>query len=297
MSDLTRKPIQTAIFISIGSITLIVIVIGFTSLRLLASVLYLAAAVVVSSVAEHPPGANPANRRVLKLRHVQLVAHRRGRPVQWHGVRPSAGTGQSDYYLIVLGSGGHTKEMLMMMDDGTCAFEGMHRRYLVSSGDSTSLHQLEDYEADLGRLCEREGTDAGSYDVRVVTRARRVHQSFASTPATAAASLRDIVSKVLLDPPSTSARFPRVVLSNGPATGFLVGLAVHLLKMVGVVPRDSCYFIYIESWARISSLSLTGKLFHYSGLADAMAVQHQGVADAYGIYNAGALVLNSRREL
>ncbi|KAF4119518.1 beta-1,4-N-acetylglucosaminyltransferase [Geosmithia morbida] len=230
-----------------------------------------------------------------------LVSHRKKRPVQWKGTGRRDGEREDDYYLIVLGSGGHTKEMLMMMDDGTSDFAGLHRRYVVSSGDSTSLHQVEDYEADLRSLCGEVSTDPGSYDVRVVTRARRVRQPFLTAPVTALASLRDVIFSVLLSPPesrkssSSSLRYPRIVLSNGPATGFLVGLAVHMLKMVGVLGRDACFFVYIESWARISSLSLTGKLFHYTGIADALAVQHQAVADAYGLVNAGPMVFNSRR--
>lgn len=199
---------------------------------------------------------------------------------------------------MVLGSGGHTKEMLMMMDDGFCNFEGFHRRYLVSSGDGMSLNHVDDYEADLRELCDKNGHDTGSYDVRFVTRARRVHQSLLTTPFTSIASLYDIVFNVLLSPPSSlgqKLRYPRVIYSNGPATGFFVGLAVHILKILYVIPEDRCFFVYIESWARISTLSLTGKLFHYSGIADAFAVQHEQVASTYGVDNAGPMVFNSRR--
>ena len=202
---------------------------------------------------------------------------------------------------MVLGSGGHTKEMLMMMDDGFCDFEGFHRRYLVSGGDRMSLNHLEDYEADLGQLCDEKGRSAGSYDVRFVTRARRVHQPLLTTPFTALASLYDIIFNVLLssppqgEPAATELRYPRMIFSNGPATGFFVALAVHVLKMIYVIPQDRCFFIYIESWARISTLSLTGKLFHHTGLADGFAVQHAEVASIYGVENAGPMVFNSRR--
>lgn len=200
---------------------------------------------------------------------------------------------------MVLGSGGHTKEMLMMMDDGFCDFGGLHRRYLISSGDTMSLNHVEDYEADLRQLCESNGCDPGSYDVRFVTRARRVHQSLLTTPLTALASLYDIVFKVLLSPPSNRVgqklRYPRMIFSNGPATGFFVGLAVNYLKVFYVIPEDRCFFVYIESWARISSLSLTGKLIYYTGIADAFAVQHEQVASTYGVHNAGPMVFNSRR--
>lgn len=188
----------------------------------------------------------------------------------------------------------------MMMDDGTCDFDDLHRRYVVSSGDKMSLNHLEDYEKSLKELCDKNGGKPGSYDVRNVTRARRVHQSLLTTPFSALLSLADIIFGVLLTPPTHltegKSQYPRMVFSNGPATGFFVGLAIHLLKMIYIVPEDRCNFVYIESWARISTLSLTGKLFYYTGLADAFAVQHKEVAETYGVDYVGPIVFNSRRE-
>jgi beta-1,4-N-acetylglucosaminyltransferase len=184
--------------------------------------------------------------------------------------------------------------MLMMMDDGKHEFGSFHRRYLISSGDSMSLHHLEDYEAQLNQ----ESNSPGTYDTRVVTRARRVHQPLWSTPLSALRSILDIFP-VLMSPPENAAgntpRYPEAVFSNGPATGFFVALAVHFLKLVSLVPDDATRFIYIESWARISTLSLTGKLLYYTGLADAFYVQHQEVADRYGLVNAGEMVFNAQR--
>ncbi|KPM45669.1 hypothetical protein AK830_g999 [Neonectria ditissima] len=226
-------------------------------------------------------------------RHVQIVRRRSA------GQKPRAKhSRQVDYNLFVLGSGGHTKEMLMMMDDGFCEFQNFHRRYLISSNDRMSENHLEDYETELRALCDARGQLPGTYDKCTVTRARRVHQPLWSTPVTALLSILDIFP-VLLSPPANEAgaqlRYPTKIFSNGPATGFFVGVAVHLLKMFYVVPEDAMMFVYIESWARISTLSLTGKLFFYTGLADTFLVQHKEVAARYGIPNAGEMVFNSRR--
>lgn len=187
------------------------------------------------------------------------------------------------------------------MDDGFSDFENLHRRYLVSSGDGMSRNHLEDHEEDLKTLCHRNGHLPGTFDTKTVHRARRVHQSLLTTPFTAALSFYDIV-RVLLSPPTQGAQhpgtpinFPSIIFSNGPATGFFVALAVHILKMLYIVPEDKCLFVYIESWARISTLSLTGKLLYYTGIADEFAVQHAQVAHKYGLPNAGPLVLNARR--
>lgn len=186
----------------------------------------------------------------------------------------------------------------MMMDDGFCDFAGTHRRYLVSSGDAMSEHHLLDYEARLAALCRANGRVPGTFDVRTVTRARRVHQPLWSTPWTALRSMADIVPVLLAPPPAPTRphqRLPTQIFSNGPATGLLVALAVHLLKLACLVPEQSMRFVYIESWARTSTLSLTGKLLHYTGMADALYVQHAGVAAAYGLVNAGQMVFNARR--
>ncbi|POR35260.1 UDP-N-acetylglucosamine transferase subunit alg14 [Tolypocladium paradoxum] len=233
-------------------------------------------------------------------RHAQIVNRRRS--LRWPKPPRRDGTPRPglspEYYLFVLGSGGHTKEMLMMMDDGFCEFSSFHRRYLISSGDHMSDHHLEDYEAQLAQLCHANKTSAGSHDKRIVTRARRVHQPLWTTPFTSLLSILDIFP-ILLSPPKNEVggqlRYPTQIFSNGPATGFFVGLVAHVLKLFYIVPEDSMRFVYIESWARISTLSLTGKLLYYTGVADAFYVQHKDVAAKYGLVNAGEMVFNSRR--
>lgn len=185
----------------------------------------------------------------------------------------------------------------MMMDDGTRDFAGTHRRYLISSGDGMSQNHLEDYETEL----KASSAAPGTYDTRIVTRARHVHQPLWSTPWTSLMSFLDIFPVLLLPPSADGGRkpkprhYPGIIFSNGPATGFCVALAVHTLKMLGLVPEDRMRFVYIESWARISTLSLTGKLLFYTGLADAFYVQHEEVAGRYGLVNAREMVFNARR--
>ncbi|KAH6896580.1 oligosaccharide biosynthesis protein Alg14 like-domain-containing protein [Thelonectria olida] len=230
----------------------------------------------------------------ITTRHIQVMSRRRAMRVTTPGARRRA----IDYCLFVLGSGGHTKEMLMMMDDGYTNFANFHRRYLLSSGDTMSENHLEQYEADLKTLCDGNDQSSGTYDKCVVARARRVHQPLWSTPFTSLLSILDIFP-VLLSAPTNKVgnevRYPTYIFSNGPATGFFVAMAVYLLKMFYIVPENAMRFIYIESWARISTLSLTGKLLYYTGLADIFLVQHTVVAAKYGVGNAGEMVFNSRR--
>lgn len=180
------------------------------------------------------------------------------------------------------------------MDDGTCDFDGFHRRYLISSGDTMSLDHVQDHERELREQCGQKSLDPGTYDTKSVTRARRVHQPLWTTPFTGLLSVIDIFP-ALLDQPRQGQPWPQRIYSNGPATGFFVALVTHLLRMFFVVPEDAMRFVYIESWARISTLSLTGKLLYWTGLADVFVVQHEELAEKYGVRCVGEMVFNSRR--
>jgi beta-1,4-N-acetylglucosaminyltransferase len=201
------------------------------------------------------------------------------------------------YLLVVLGSGGHTKEMLIMMEQGAKPHPKSHRRYLVSSGDHMSLKHLAAFEAVLQDR-SRDGEPVGTYDVHVVPRARRIHQSLFTTPFSAVRSLLCIVPALLRGPGSSNLAdwsVPDVVVTNGPATGFFVCFAALCLRILGIGGHRKLQIVFIESWARIKSLSLTGKLLYATRLADLFLVQHDAVAQRYGVVNAGWLVLGGRQ--
>lgn len=179
-----------------------------------------------------------------------------------------------------------------MMGNDFRESEQSHRRYLVTKGDELSLKQAEAFERSLKKIREHPGT----YDIHMATRARRVHQSLFTTPVSALRSVLDIFPILLTRPrqvtPGSPFYLPDVVFTNGPATGFFVGLVAHMLKVFCIVPEYKMQVLFIESWARVSSLSLTGKLFYYTGIADMFLVQHESVANIYGVMNAGWLVLD-----
>ncbi|KZL86549.1 glycosyltransferase family protein [Colletotrichum incanum] len=229
-------------------------------------------------------------------RHLQIQQNRLRRPVLLSTVTAKDSTGlgllRGAYFLVVLGSGGHTKEMLAMMEIGFPNVPSMHRRYLISSGDAMSLKHLTAFEDDL-KTTHGEN-QIGTYDKHIVARARKIHQSLLTTPFTALLSVTQIFPLLLSSPfkgVRSRQQFPDIILTNGPATGFIVGLVAYLLKIFYIVPEDIMQVLYIESWARIRTLSLTGKLFHLTGIADLLLVQHEKVAKAYGVTNAGCMVV------
>ncbi|ROT35219.1 Alg14-domain-containing protein [Sodiomyces alkalinus F11] len=230
------------------------------------------------------------------VRHVTILRARQRHPIKLHNLAVQNGFQsrclRDGYFVIVLGSGGHTKEMLAMMETKFPQGAGLHRRYIVSSGDTMSIKHLNAFE---DRMQSAHGNgQAGTFDVHIVTRARRIHQPLWTTPVTALRSVIEIFPLMLESPFDGSRRrqrYPDIIVTNGPATGFIVALVAHLLKIFHVVPEDAMQILFVESWARIKTLSLTGRLFHHTSIADMFLVQHREVAQKYGVDNAGCMVI------
>ncbi|KAG8679047.1 UDP-N-acetylglucosamine transferase subunit, partial [Ceratobasidium sp. 394] len=88
-------------------------------------------------------------------------------------------------------------------------------------------------------------------------RARRVHQSLLTTPLTAMASLIWTIRVLTLPALRARRSFADVLLINGPGTCFILTLGVYINRFLGLAsPR----IVYVESFARVGSLSLSGKL-------------------------------------
>ncbi|KAF2266650.1 oligosaccharide biosynthesis protein Alg14 like protein [Lojkania enalia] len=215
--------------------------------------------------------------------------------------------------LIVLGSGGHTHEMFYLLR-GLDTRKYTHRTYLVSSGDAFSAQRAAEFEANLLKLenerhkKEWEGSINGArsrsrsrsrsqsiaseegrgeregkkvcvgpeyYDIAVVPRARRIHQSLLTTPFSSLYTLlcafKPLFSAgtVLRDEPphnayeAASRDFPDLIITNGPATAVIVILASLVLRFFnvrGANSRGKVKTVYVESFARVKTLSISGKL-------------------------------------
>ncbi|KAI1634687.1 oligosaccharide biosynthesis protein Alg14 like-domain-containing protein [Biscogniauxia mediterranea] len=191
------------------------------------------------------------------------------------------------YVAIVCGSGGHTAEMIQMIERSIRPEKSSHRRWIIGRGDENSYHKVMAFERRLLRRFSKYNLRSGSFDIVWFDRARAVHQSWLTTPFSAIKSFLGIFS-ILLAPPippcAPKLRFPGVIVTNGPGTGFLILLAARILKILLVVPRSHMKTIYVESWARVKSLSLTGKLIRRCMLADLFIVQSRHLAQQQGIF-------------
>ena len=138
--------------------------------------------------------------------------------------------------LTVLGSGGHTTEMIRLIQGLHCSsFQVIH--VLVAEQDTLSAIQA-DVLKDKGFPIQ----------VHRITRSRSVGQSFVSAVPSTLLSFIDSVLIVFRSNPS-------LVLVNGPGTCLPVCLAAKLISCSTVV--------FIESICRVSSLSLTGTILYY----------------------------------
>ncbi|KXJ86734.1 oligosaccharide biosynthesis protein Alg14 like-domain-containing protein [Microdochium bolleyi] len=242
---------------------------------------------------------------LLVIRHNALTKLRPGTIQLAKGVSSPSRTSEH-YTLFVIGSGGHTAEMLSMIErsirplqsstDAKSPRPQMMRRYVVSHGDTMSIRKVHALEASIAARFASLGADPGVYDVKLVARARRVHQSWLSTPVSFARSILSIFGALCAAPrpltttsttntttpsPSQAARHPGVLVTNGPGTAFAVVLVSHALRVLRLVPETHMHAIYVESFAKVSTLSLTGRLLYALDLADQFIVQWPKLHERY----------------
>ena len=232
--------------------------------------------------------------------------------------------------LVVLGSGGHTTEMLMMLQ-GLETDKYTHRSYVVSTGDSFSAGKALAFEEELQERADKVAQEAtngadhgskrskavvgepgyyGTYDISVVARARRVHQSIWTAPWTSYLCLRDCFSSLRRPAPASSSDplrnvvfYPDIILTNGPGSAVMMVLAANILLLLSKIPflarylqlpkipsvqsksdtllagRGKLKTVYVESWARVQRLSLSGKILLKLRLCDRFLVQWNGLLE------------------
>lgn len=226
-------------------------------------------------------------------RHVMLSREKtRGRGLMWAATNdgsssPNTGDLPAVYHTYILGSGGHTGEIFEFVKRSYRGHENLHRRYIITSGDTHSPHIVARLETLIRDTAGGQAT--GTWDVVRVARARNVHQPLWTAWYTSITSAVSIVNALIKEPRTrpknkygSAYRCPHVIVTNGPGTGFIVCLVAYFLKLFFIAPSSRMKMVYMETWAHISSLSLTGKLFYYSDIADMFLVQHKQLADRTG---------------
>ncbi|KAH9839525.1 glycosyltransferase family 1 protein [Rhodofomes roseus] len=226
-----------------------------------------------------------------RVSSVVLARHRKPRPTRRHS--------EHCHLAVFLGSGGHTSEALMLLS--ALDFDRYSpRTYVISEGDALSARKatalelskaanpdnstvrisspISGYCGCLNRTCTAsclKGRLREPYTILTIPRARRVHQPIYTTPVTATRSLLACIYHVTLIPLVARTSFADVLVLNGPGTCFILCLAVLLNQILGI---HSPRVVYVESFARVRSLSLSGKLLR--PLVDRFVVQWPGLLEA-----------------
>ena len=205
-----------------------------------------------------------------------------------------------------------------------------HRTYVISSGDEFSALKATEFEHRLAERVQREGEEqmvegengekkqggkggAGTYSIRTVPRARKIHQSLLTAPISClyclVACLRLLITSPLSIPSSSSSSsssppiptpttspsiptIPDLILLNGPATATILVFASLLLRFFGVKgSKGKMRSIYVESWARVRKLSLSGRILVAVGACERVLVQWEGLkGSGNGVEFRGCLV-------
>jgi beta-1,4-N-acetylglucosaminyltransferase len=141
--------------------------------------------------------------------------------------------------VVVLGSGGHTTEMLQLLQ---CLLPEHYTplTYIVARTDTTSLLRVAAMEIRRADF------------IHFIPRSREVGQSYASSIVTTLWSLIYSLGIVLWVRPG-------LLLCNGPGTCLPIAVWTFLGRVLGLWEGK---IVFCESFCRVETLSLTGKLLY-----------------------------------
>ncbi|XP_058451966.1 UDP-N-acetylglucosamine transferase subunit ALG14 homolog [Malaya genurostris] len=163
--------------------------------------------------------------------------------------------------MIVMGSGGHTAEMLQIAQQLDLT-KYSPRQYVIAAADKTSVVKVIDVEV------RREPDMAKqNYEIVTITRSRHVQQNYFSSIFTTLTAILNSIPVVLR-------KRPDLILTNGPGTCVPICLVAFLAKLFFV--NNNCKIVFVESFCRVKSLSLSGKILLW--ITDLFVVQWPGLA-------------------
>ena len=163
------------------------------------------------------------------------------------------GTKNDDVFMVVLGSGGHTAEMMQLLRSMEWE-DHVVRCYVVAETDTLSEDKALAFERMLGS-----GVGRGCV-VERVSRSREVGQRYITSVWTTLVALWSALGIVMK-------HTPRVLLVNGPGTCLPLVVWCRVTSLLGLI-AGGCRVFYVESIARVDHVSLTGRLIYMFGLAN-----------------------------
>ncbi len=141
--------------------------------------------------------------------------------------------------MIVLGSGGHTTEMFQILKEFN-KDNYTPRIYIAADSDKNSYTKVVQFEG-----------ASNDHKFIKIFRSRNVGQSYISSVFT---TLHAIASSI----PVIYHEKPDLVMCNGPGTCVPICLIAFLFRVLFI--KTNCRIVFVESFCRIKSLSLTGRI-------------------------------------
>ncbi|XP_036377708.1 UDP-N-acetylglucosamine transferase subunit ALG14 homolog [Megalops cyprinoides] len=164
--------------------------------------------------------------------------------------------------LVVAGSGGHTTEILRLVESLSQSYSPRH--YVIADTDKMSEDKIRTLETS-----KSEADAEPKFTIHRIPRSREVRQSWSSSVLTT-------LNALLYSVPLVFRLRPDVVLCNGPGTCVPLCAAGLLLGALGV---KKVLIVYVESICRVETLSLSGKILYH--LSDYFFVQWSTLKDKY----------------
>lgn len=179
--------------------------------------------------------------------------------------------------MVVLGSGGHTFEMLKLVENiSTTSYSP--RVYVTATTDPMSADKAKQLE--MWRVASSsqvlllrflsskkdtsdspEADEPSDYVVERIPRSRELHQSWLTTVPTT-------FYAILASTPILLRHSPDVIICNGPGTCVPIVLMSFLLAVLGVTRTT---VVFVESFCRVDTLSISGRILYH--LSDHFVVQ------------------------
>lgn len=167
--------------------------------------------------------------------------------------------------LIVLGSGGHTAEMLNLLS--VLQQEWFNPRfYIAAATDNMSLQKAKVFDG-----LSNDQVEVEKAKFLQIYRSREVGQSYVTSVGTTLMALAHALWLMIR-------LRPQVILCNGPGTCIPLCLIAFLFKVMGI--QWSSIF-YVESIARVKRLSLSGLILYKLRIADQLYVQWPRLQKTY----------------
>ncbi|KAL7069653.1 hypothetical protein ACQ4LE_010724 [Meloidogyne hapla] len=164
--------------------------------------------------------------------------------------------------MAIIGSGGHTTEMLKLLDSTIQNNLFSERIYVMADSDKLSDTKVFDFENQI---------ENNKFIIYKIPRARNVGQSFfSSIPTTLIASWHS--AKLLW------ITRPDLILCNGPAISLPICLFARLFNLLKI---KRIKIIFAESICRVQTLSLTGRILYNLRIPDAFLVQWPSLKEKY----------------